>query len=178
MFSTILAALDTDENCSSIFNQALDQARLAGAGLKLLGVVTFANDDRMPLATYYPEFASYPMAVSNKAWEDCQKRYDAYKERGKVVLMRFAVQAAAVGVQAEVMQVEGIPEQAICDRAKFNFADLIVMGSHQRRGLSEVFMGSVSNYVMHHAPCSVLIVHTPPNNPEQKEVSEAAKIAV
>lgn len=38
-------------------------------------------------------------------------------------------------------------------------ADLIVVGSHGRKGLSEMLLGSVSNYVVHHAPCSVIIVH-------------------
>ncbi len=178
MFNTILVALDTDEDYSSVFHQALDQARLTGAVLKLLGVVMPANDNTMPLAAYYPEFVGYPMTVSNQMWEDCRKRYDIYKKSAKAKLMRLAKQAAAVGVQAEVMQVKGAPGQAICDRAKSESADLIIMGSHGRKGLSEIFMGSVSNYVTHHAPCSVLIIHTPPNHQEQKETAEVSEVAV
>jgi len=37
-------------------------------------------------------------------------------------------------------------------------ADLIVLGRRGHRGLAEVFLGSISNYVVHHAPCSVLVV--------------------
>ncbi|MGF1516635.1 MAG: universal stress protein, partial [Nodosilinea sp.] len=50
------------------------------------------------------------------------------------------------------------PGRVICTLAKTWAADLIVVGSHRRKGLSELFLGSVSNYVMHHAPCSVLVV--------------------
>ncbi len=35
-------------------------------------------------------------------------------------------------------------------------ADLIVVGRRGRSGLSELILGSASNYVLHHAPCSVL----------------------
>lgn len=160
MFSIILAALDTDEDCSVVFNQALDLAKSAGSTLKLLGVVTTANNDTIPLDAYYPEFAGYSLAVSDEIRQDCQKRYDAYKERGKSVLTRFEEQATAARVQVKIMQVEDMPGRAICDRAQAEKSDLIVVGSHGRKGLSEIFMGSVSNYVMHHAPCSVLIVHT------------------
>ena len=49
----------------------------------------------------------------------------------------------------------------ICELAKFWNADLIIMGRRGRSGLAEVFLGSESNYVLHHAPCSVQIVHLP-----------------
>ena len=178
MFDTILVALDTDEDCSSVFHQALDQAMATGAVLKLLSAIMPANNNTMPLAAYYPEFVGYPMTVSNQMWEDCLKRYNIYKKNAKAKLMRLAKQAAAVGIRAEVIQVEGAPGQAICDRAKSDSTDLIIMGSHGRKGLSEIFMGSVSNYVTHHAPCSVLIIHTPPNNQDQKETAEVTEVAV
>ena len=37
-------------------------------------------------------------------------------------------------------------------------ADLIIMGRRGLTGLSEMFLGSVSNYVVHHASCSVLLI--------------------
>ncbi len=39
-------------------------------------------------------------------------------------------------------------------------ADLILVGSRGLKGLKEMFLGSVGNYVTHHAPCSALIVRT------------------
>ncbi|MGQ9872468.1 universal stress protein [Leptodesmis sp.] len=37
-------------------------------------------------------------------------------------------------------------------------ADLILIGNRGHTGLKELFLGSASNYVLHHAPCSVLTV--------------------
>jgi nucleotide-binding universal stress UspA family protein len=37
-------------------------------------------------------------------------------------------------------------------------ADLIVLGRRGLKGISEIFLGSVSNYIVHQALCSVLIV--------------------
>jgi nucleotide-binding universal stress UspA family protein len=56
----------------------------------------------------------------------------------------------------------GPPERAIIDEAESWGADLIVVGSHGYGFWERMFLGSVSNSVVHHAPCSVLIVR--PNN--------------
>ncbi|MDB9482953.1 universal stress protein, partial [Dolichospermum circinale CS-537/05] len=46
---------------------------------------------------------------------------------------------------------------------------LIMMGRRGRSGLAEFFLGSQSNYVLHHAPCSVQIVHLPVSSKTQEE---------
>ncbi len=56
------------------------------------------------------------------------------------------------------MQNLGDPGRIICEIARDCDADLIVMGRGNHSGLNEFFLGSVSNYVLHHAPCSVLAV--------------------
>jgi nucleotide-binding universal stress UspA family protein len=48
--------------------------------------------------------------------------------------------------------------KAICARAAEQGFDLIVVGSHGRGLLARTFLGSVSSYVAHHAPCPVLVV--------------------
>ena len=54
----------------------------------------------------------------------------------------------------------------ICDIASAWNADLIVMGRHGRLGLEELLMGSVSNYVTHHAHCAVLVLGLPSDSRE------------
>ena len=53
---------------------------------------------------------------------------------------------------------EGNPKEVIIDSAAEWHADLIVVGSHGRKGLDRFFMGSVSDAVARHAHCSVQIV--------------------
>jgi nucleotide-binding universal stress UspA family protein len=49
----------------------------------------------------------------------------------------------------------------ILDTAAKWHADLIVIGSHGRKGLDRFLLGSVSEAVARHAPCSVQIVRVP-----------------
>ena len=52
----------------------------------------------------------------------------------------------------------GEPYNLIISAAKAKKADLIVMGSHGRRGLSRLLMGSVTERVIGHAKCAVLVI--------------------
>ncbi|MDR9403402.1 MAG: universal stress protein [Halothece sp. Uz-M2-17] len=62
------------------------------------------------------------------------------------------------GVEADYEYGVGEPGKLICELAQRYAVDLIVIGRRGRRGLSEILLGSVSNYVVHHAPCHVLVV--------------------
>lgn len=55
----------------------------------------------------------------------------------------------------------GNPSAEIVKAAKTWPADLIVVGSHGRGGMERIFMGSVAELVMRHAPCPVLVVRAP-----------------
>jgi universal stress protein A len=52
----------------------------------------------------------------------------------------------------------GSPGEVICWLAQDQGCDMIVMGTHGRSGLKHLFLGSVAEYVMRHAPCPVLVV--------------------
>ena len=52
----------------------------------------------------------------------------------------------------------GGAEHPVADRAQKEKASLIVMGSHGRTGLKRLLMGSVTERVIGHAPCPVLVV--------------------
>lgn len=68
----------------------------------------------------------------------------------------------------------GSPERSICEIAQTWEADLIIVGSRGLTGIKEMFLGSVSNYVTHHAPCSVLIVRDKDALPVQSTPTESA----
>lgn len=55
----------------------------------------------------------------------------------------------------------GSPESRIVETAEEMGADLIIVGSHGYNRWERLLLGSVSDSVVHHAPCSVLVVRTP-----------------
>ena len=69
------------------------------------------------------------------------------------------LKGAGFTVQTEV--VEGDPKAKILDQALQWNPELIVMGSHGRKGFDRFLMGSVAEAVVRHAPCSVQIVRIP-----------------
>lgn len=69
---------------------------------------------------------------------------------------RETVQQLAPASEFEVRLLAGNPGLIICQEAR-GF-DMIVIGSRGRSPLSELLLGSVGSYVVHHAPCAVLVV--------------------
>ncbi|HLM01323.1 MAG TPA: universal stress protein, partial [Pyrinomonadaceae bacterium] len=55
----------------------------------------------------------------------------------------------------------GSPESRIVETAEQMHAELIVVGSHGYNRWERLLLGSVSDSVVHHAPCSVLVVRLP-----------------
>ena len=60
--------------------------------------------------------------------------------------------------EIELVVVTGIPETRIIELAERYDASMIVMRSHNRRGLSHWLYGSVTESVVRHAPCPVVVV--------------------
>lgn len=71
--------------------------------------------------------------------------------------------AKAAGADATFLVWEGEPGDAIVAAADSEKADLIVIGSHGRSGVSRFFIGSVSDYVVRHAHCPVMVVRGNPD---------------
>jgi nucleotide-binding universal stress UspA family protein len=62
------------------------------------------------------------------------------------------------GLQGDCLLIPGTPAQAIMDVAGEQRIDLIIMGTHGRTGLAQVFLGSVAEHVVRQAPCPVLVM--------------------
>lgn len=155
MFNKILVALDIREIDQSAFNQVLSLAKATGAKLMLLNVIA-------PDENNYPNpfiYSGYEYAWTNESLLTVyEEQWSKFKQQGLETLRSLAEEAKAAGVEAEFSQNFGNPGQTICNLAQTWSADLILVGSRNLTGVKEMFLGSVSNYVTHHAPCSVLIV--------------------
>jgi nucleotide-binding universal stress UspA family protein len=82
-------------------------------------------------------------------------------ERARELVERVAAQLEFKGFHASVSTPDAAPRHAIVQAAREWPADLIVIGSHGRRGVDRLLIGSVAESVVRHAPCSVDIVRTP-----------------
>jgi nucleotide-binding universal stress UspA family protein len=66
------------------------------------------------------------------------------------------------GIATEARVKAGDPREVLVSVAEQEHADLIVVGSHGRKGLAKLVLGSVSSHVVTHAACSVLVVKDTP----------------
>ena len=73
-------------------------------------------------------------------------------------LQEFIAPVQAAGSRLEVKLLEGDPWVVVAEQAQFLPADLIVMGTHGRRGFARWILGSVTERILHTAPCPVLTV--------------------
>lgn len=64
-----------------------------------------------------------------------------------------------ININTEILY--GSPDSRIVETAEKISADLIIVGSHGYNRWERILLGSVSDSVVHHAPCSVLVVRTP-----------------
>jgi len=76
----------------------------------------------------------------------------------------------SAGVSADSQLRGGLPADSILDAAKTHPTDLVVMGTHGRRGLSHVWCGSVAEAVLRKARCPVLTVRSPKFHPGHRRV--------
>ena len=72
--------------------------------------------------------------------------------------MRPFLERAGVSSEAQLIAEAGDPRTTIVDQALTTRADLIVIGTHGRRGFSRLLLGSVAETVLHEAPCPVMTV--------------------
>ncbi len=140
MFGKILTAIDNSALGNQVFNQALALAKAFNAQLLLLHVL---SDEEVG----YPD-------VHNLS--DHLERWEASKQTGLQGLTAHQKVAIAAGVQASITQTSGVSGKTICETARSWQADVIVVGHRGLSGVQELVRGSVSNYLVHHAPCAVL----------------------
>ncbi len=155
MFHKILAAIDRSEMSDDVFKTALDIAKADKAVLVLLHVLSF--DEQGNPSMLMPTGLEYVRATDATTLEGYRNRWQTYEQKSLEILKSLAERATAAGVTTEFHQVADSPGRRICEFADSESIDLIVMGRRGISGVNEFLVGSVSNYVLHRSPCSVLI---------------------
>ncbi len=116
------------------------------------------------VAQHIVELWRYPsvgfVAYAHLYDEFCQ----ALGQSGTEQLQQFVKNHTHDQIQPELVVHLGIAPDSILSFAQARKTDVIVMGTHGRRGYDHLMLGSVTNRVMRSAPCPVLAVCNPPHD--------------
>jgi len=143
-FRSILVADDMLEASQPALDEAVNLAKLLRAKLFIVTAIPMVS----------PAFGvPVPIGESFTALlESASKRLDAVKER----LLSEGVP------EVETALLEGDPVEGVVQYVERNHPELIVVGSRGLSAAGRFFLGSVSDGILHHTHCSVLVVrHTP-----------------
>jgi nucleotide-binding universal stress UspA family protein len=139
----IMLATDGSPSAEAATREAIDLAQHLGVPLLAVSV----EHNSVPAYGYY----GYGEVVA-----ELRK---AEHERVEKVLETVHAQAAEAGVECETIPFEGLPARGICELAAKHDVRLVIIGAHGWGRIGRLIHGSVSTYVLHHAPTPVLVVH-------------------
>jgi nucleotide-binding universal stress UspA family protein len=172
-FRKILAAIDQSPLSQAVFEQALDLAKTNQAQLFLFHCLT--ADLVVSTAPFAGELGVSPQLVS-QAYQSQTLRFEDQLRHVQHLLQQYRAIAIEQGITVETDCRTIEPGQGLCQAARRWQTDLIVMGRRGRKGIAEVLLGSVSNYVLHHAPCAVLVIQAEQSGEGERAVEQAAVV--
>jgi nucleotide-binding universal stress UspA family protein len=140
-YKTILAATDFSEPALAAVQHAADLARRLGSRLLL----TYIVEDHLP------------DLVLSGSTDTKAAMLEAHHTKAEESLKAYARDHLA-GHTVDVVVTQGAPHECIVELAKAKNADLIVVGMQGHGIVGHILMGSTSERILHHAPCSVLVV--------------------
>jgi nucleotide-binding universal stress UspA family protein len=146
MFHKILVPLDGSALAERALQPALALAQQTNATLILLQVPVLE-------ATVVPAPAGYGLLLPEQSIEIVRSQSYNY-------LQTIARSWAYPGVNLSIKVAEGDEAGGIVDTAANEGIDLIVMSTHGRTGLSRWVLGSITERVLHSAPCPVLVIRS------------------
>ena len=144
MYQRILVPIDG----SATSERALQEAIKLAAGKAQLRLVYVVEE-------------AYPLDAEGYAYIDYSAVQEAVRKTGERTLAQAAVKVRRSGITAEttLLDVRGERVASVIDNEALNWkADLIVIGTHGRSGLSRMLLGSVAEDVVRGASIPVLLV--------------------
>ena len=148
---TILVATDFSAASAPATAYAFSLARALHARLYLMHVVPEDDVRVLNALSGYLQSEITPAALVETFYTEADKR-----------LATLVEEARATDLVCERLVTTGQPAAAIMSWAAAKQAQLIIIGTHGRRGVTRVLMGSVAERVLREAPCAVLVVPASP----------------
>jgi len=124
--------------------------------------------DAMVHALYAVETSRLPTATVPS------ELLDQLETAGQTALERVRSRAKAAGVRSDGTVTSGPPARAILGAIEPKEADLVVMGTRGRHGVSQQLLGSVTEHVVRHAPVAVLCVPVAANTADVADAADEA----
>lgn len=143
-YQHILVPVDGSDLSISAFNQALDIAKALGS--KITAVSLIADDPFSSVDFYYasPVMKDYFVEAQAQAQATLDKVFNI---------------GAQLGVTVETKLVKGeVSAETIVKTAEELYVDLIIMGSHGRKGFQKFFLGSFAQDVLGQTELPVLVI--------------------
>lgn len=147
MYKRILVPVDGSPTSNQALATAIQLATAFGAHLRLIHVV-----EEMAYLSGYDQYGGYSGELIK-----------IMRETGAKILEEGLATAKAAGLEADTMLFDKFGErlaETVCDGAKLWGADLIVLGTHGRRGVGRLLMGSGAEQIIRIAPVPVLVVRS------------------
>ena len=154
MFKKILVPLDGSEHSLRALEIAVQIAKKFEAKITLIHVYSVGI---RPVVMPEPTTLT-PIGVPVMAPTDVSKIAEATRKAGAAILADGEEKVKAEGIEVETLLKEGHSVQKIIKTAKEGSFDLIVIGARGISKIREIILGSVSDGVVHNAPCPVLVV--------------------
>lgn len=143
---------------------ATDGTKQSDSALRMLERVRFGDDDKVRIVSVIDMAVPMALDIYGGYLPDTTDLEKAAREHGMKVLAEYADRVREYckkcSAQIETDLLFGSPDSRIVEAAEEMKADLIVLGSHGYNAWERLLLGSVSDSVVRHAPCSVLVVRT------------------
>jgi len=152
VYKSIVVGTDFSDTAAEAVRHAAELAKAFDAKLHI--VTAFRPAMTASIA------ASSLEAMAAGGTEFIQEADSAIADEVESKLGDLAKRLSSDGLQVDTAGVAGDPADALLDVAETKKADLVVVGNRGMSGVKRFVLGSVSNKISHHSPCSVLIVHT------------------
>jgi len=147
MYKRILVPTDGSETANKALVAALQIARDSGGRVRIIHVI-----EEMAYLTGYEQYGGYSGELIS-----------AMRETGNKVLNDAMAIAQAAGVEADNLLFDNFGErlgEVVANTAKQWEADLIVVGTHGRRGIGRMLLGSGAEQILRLAPVPVLVIRS------------------
>jgi nucleotide-binding universal stress UspA family protein len=165
MYQQILVPIDGSPTSRHGLDEAIRVAKLTQGRLRLLHVI-----DELSFALAMDAYAGYAGDWLN-----------VLRENGRRLLDEAAATAQAAGIEADQVLCDsfaGSVHQVVNAEAAKWPADLIVLGTHGRRGVGRVVMGSSAEHILRYASVPVLLVRAPEGESKAEAVQAPASVSL